>query len=245
MEQKKEFGQGILFTFSNYIYWILLTNIYFVATNALFIFFFMTLTPSFSNIGLYALALIPSGPAISGLFYSMEKLVRTKELSPTADFFYGYRSNLKGTFFIWTIILAIYFVLLIDLQYLRITVTPINQIIFVVLLVLTLIWTMLSINMLIINSRFTFRIRDLVKLSAYYQFIKLKETLGNILILFLVAFATVITTDFLVVFIASLIAMIMMFNSRAMLNHIESNFLKKSSSNNEGETCNTQHVPGS
>ncbi|MER2061060.1 MAG: DUF624 domain-containing protein [Niallia sp.] len=245
MEQKKEFGQGILFTFSNYVYWIVLTNIYFVATNALFIFFFMTLTPSFSNIGLYALALIPSGPAISGLLYSMEKLVRTKELSPTADFFYGYRSNLKGTFLIWTIILAVYFVLLIDLQYLRLTVTPINQIIFIVLLVLTLIWTMLSINLLMINSRYTFRIRDLVKLSAYYQFIKFKESIGNVLILFLVAFATVITTDFLIIFIASLIAMFMTFNSRAMLKHIESNFLKKSSSNNDGTTYESQQIHGS
>ena len=227
MEHKKEFGQGILFTFSNYVYWILLTNIYFVATNAIFIFFFMTLTPTFSNIGLYVLALIPSGPAISGLLYSMEKLVRTKELSPTADFFYGYRSNLKGTFFTWTIILAVYFVLLIDLQYLRITVTPVNQMIFIVLLVLTLIWTMLSINMLMINARFTFRIRDLVKLSAFYQFTKFKETIGNILILFLVAFVTVFTTDFLVIFMASLIAMGMTYNSKAMLGHIESNFLKK------------------
>ncbi|MFS0658496.1 DUF624 domain-containing protein [Niallia alba] len=245
MEQKKEFGQGILFTFSNYVYWILLTNIYFVATNAVFIFFFMTLTPSFSNIALYALALIPSGPAISGLLYSMEKLVRTKELSPTADFFYGYRSNLKGTFYIWTIILAVFFVLLIDLQYLRMTVTPVNQIIFIVVLILTLIWTMLSINILIINAKYTFRLRDIVKLSAYYLFIKFKETIGNILILFLVGVATVMTTDFLVIFIASLIAMIMSFNSRAMLNHIESNFLKKATSNSMDETYDAPHVHGS
>ena len=52
-----------VFTFSNYVYWIVFTNIYFIAINALFIFFFMTLTKSFSNIGLYALALIPSVPA--------------------------------------------------------------------------------------------------------------------------------------------------------------------------------------
>ena len=241
MGQKKEFGQGILFTFSNYVYWILLTNIYFVATNAVFIFFFMTLKPSFSNIALYALALIPSGPAISGLLYSMEKLVRTKELSPTADFFYGYRTNLKGTFFVWTIILAVYFVLLIDLQYLRVTVTPINQIIFVVVLVLTFIWTMLSINMLMIYARFTFRIRDLVKLSAYYQFMKFKQTIGNLFILFLVAFLTVITTDFLVIFIASLIAMAMTFNSRSIHEHIERNFLKKPHSSKE-EEFNIQQV---
>lgn len=245
MNQQKEFGQGILYTFSNYVYWILLTNIYFVATNAIFIFFFMTLTPSFSNILLYILALIPSGPAISGLLYSMEKLVRTKELSPTTDFFYGYRSNLKGTFFLWIIILTVFFVLLVDLQYLRITVTLVNQIIFIVVVALTLIWTMLSINMLIINAKYTFRIRDLVKLSAYYLFIKWKETIGNILILFLTVVATVITTDFLIVFIASLLALIMTFNAREMLKHIDGNFLKKSSSNNISEKYNAPPIQGS
>jgi len=242
MGQKKDFGQGILFTLSNYVYWILLTNIYFVATNAVFIFFFMTLKPSFSNIGLYALALIPTGFSISGLLYSMEKLVRTKDLSPTADFFYGYRTNLKGTFFVWTMILAVYFVLLIDLQYLRITVTPINQIIFIVVLVLTLIWTMISINMLIINARFTFRIRDLIKLSAYYQFMKFKQTIGNLFILFLVAFFSVITTDFLIIFIASIVAIMMILNSLSTLKHIERNFLKNAPSNKTEEGLNIHQV---
>lgn len=248
MKQQREFGQGILYTFCNYVYWILLTNIYFVVTNLIFIFFFMTLTPSFSNILIYALALIPSGPAISGLLYSMEKLVRTKELSPTTDFFYGYRSNLKGTFFLWIIILAVFFVLFIDLQYLQylqITITPVNQIIFIVVLALTLIWTMLSINMLIINAKYTFRIRDLIKLSAYYLFIKWKETIGNILILFLTAVATVITTDFLIVFIASLLAWIMTFNSRELLKHIDRNFLKRSPSNNISKKYDAPPIRGS
>ncbi|NRG30262.1 hypothetical protein HRF69_24625 [Bacillus circulans] len=82
-------------------------------------------------------------------------------------------------------------------------------------------------------------------MSAYYLFIKWKETIGNILILFFTAVATVITNDFLIVFIASLLAWIMVFNSRELLKHIDRNFLKKSPSNNISEKYDAPPLQGS
>ncbi|WP_299090501.1 DUF624 domain-containing protein [uncultured Metabacillus sp.] len=231
MEERKEFGQGILFIATNYIYWLLVTNLYFILTNSLFIFFFMTLKPSFSNIIVYFLALIPTGPALAALCYSMEKLVRTKELSPTRDFFYGYRKNIKDTFSVWLPILIVYFILLVDLQYLRQSASETSQILSIVIFILTIVWTMLCLNILIINSRYKFRVRDVFKLSVYYSFMKFKQTIGNLLILFIVAFLTVMTTDFFIVFTASIIAFLMMLNMKEMLEDIERNFLKKGSEN--------------
>ncbi|KKI91547.1 hypothetical protein WQ54_14230 [Bacillus sp. SA1-12] len=231
MEEKKEFGQGILFIATNYIYWLLITNIYFILTNSLFIFFFMTLKPSFSNIIVYFLALLPTGPAIAALCYSMEKLVRTKELSPTRDFFYGYRKNIKDTFSVWLPILIVYFILLVDLQYLRQSASETSQILSIVIFILTIVWTTLCLNVLIINSRYKFRVRDVWKLSVYYSFMKFKNTFGNLLILFIVGFLTVMTTDFFIVFTASIIAFLMMLNMKEMLGDIEMNFLKKTSEN--------------
>ncbi|MGM7719187.1 YesL family protein [Metabacillus sp. Hm71] len=231
MEEKKEFGQGILFIATNYIYWLLVTNLYFILTNSLFIFFFMTLKPSFSNIIVYFLALIPTGPALASLCYSMEKLVRTKELSPTRDFFYGYRKNIKDTFSVWLPILIVYFILLVDLQYLRQSASETSQILSIVIFILTIVWTMLCLNILIINSRYKFRVRDVFKLSVYYSFMKFKHTIGNLLILFIVAFLSVMTTDFFIVFTASIIAFLMMLNMKEMLKDIEMNFLKKGSEN--------------
>jgi uncharacterized membrane protein YesL len=231
MEEKKEFGQGILYIITNYIYWLLLTNIYFVVTNSLFIFFFMTLKPSFSNILLYFLALLPTGPAIAAMCYSMEKLVRTKEISPTRDFFYGYKKNVKDTFSVWLPILVVYFILIVDLQYLRESTSDTSQIISIVIFILTLIWTMLCLNILTINARYKFRIRDVWKLSVYYSFTKFKQTFGNFLILFIVAFVTTVTTDFLIVFTSSIIAYLMMLNMKEMLTDLELKFLKPSTEN--------------
>lgn len=228
MEEKNQFGQGILFTFTNYVYAFFLTNIYFVLANSVFIFFFMTLEPSFSNILLYFLALIPTGPAIAALYYSMEKLVRTKELSPTHDFFYGYRKNIKDILSIWFPILIVYFILFVDLQYLRQSPTEANQILSIVIFVLIVAWTMLILNAIAISSRFKFRMRDIWKLSVYYSFMKVKNTVGNMLILFILAFLTTVTTDFLIIFVSSVVVYLLTLNTKEMLSHIEMNFLKSS-----------------
>ncbi|WP_078381659.1 DUF624 domain-containing protein [Sutcliffiella halmapala] len=227
MEQRKEFGQGILFTFTNYVYWISLTNIYFILANIVFLFFFMTLTPTFSNIILYFLALIPSGPAISGILYSMGKLIHEKELSPTKDFLYGYKTKVKSTLFLWSQILLIYFILLVDLQYLRQSASDTNQVLSIVIFILMIVGVMVCINALTINSHFNFRLRDIWKLSMYYCFNKVKCTLGNFFILFLVGVATVITTNFLILFVSSIVAYLILLNQQEMLEDVKKNFVKQ------------------
>jgi uncharacterized membrane protein YesL len=229
-QQQREFGQGSLFTFTNYVYWLFLTNFYFILTNVIFIFFFMTLVPTFSNIIVYFLALIPSGPAITALCYSMDKLVRTKEVSPTRDFFYGYKSNIKGTFSVWLIILIVFFILIIDLQYFRNSPTEMGQILSIVIFILTILWTIISLNAMIINSKFKFRTRDVFKLAVYYSFRKFKSTIGGVLILFILGFLTTVTTDFLVIFVSSLVGYLMMLNSKEILSDIQENFLQTGSS---------------
>jgi uncharacterized membrane protein YesL len=161
----------------------------------------------------------------------MEKLVRTKEISPTRDFFYGYKKNVKDTFSVWLPILVVYFILIVDLQYLRESTSDTSQIISIVIFILTLIWTMLCLNILTINARYKFRIRDVWKLSVYYSFTKFKQTFGNFLILFIVAFVTTVTTDFLIVFTSSIIAYLMMLNMKEMLTDLELKFLKPSTEN--------------
>ncbi|WP_257535663.1 YesL family protein [Mesobacillus foraminis] len=224
--ERKEFAQGILFTFSNYIYWLLMTNLLFVLANAVFIGFFMTLKPDFSNISLYLLALIPSGPAISALFYSMDKLLKTKELSPVSDFIHGYKSSIKTTLAVWISILAAYFILMVDLQYFQQSASSTNQALSIIISLLIVVLSVLSITIMAINSLYKFRIIDLLKLSVYYSFHKFKNSIGNVLILFIVGFASMMTTDFLIIFISSIVAFFIMLNTREILNDIELNFLR-------------------
>src|SRR4051794_22180445 len=107
MNQKNILGEGLFFKITNLIYALLMTNFYFVLTNIIGLFFFLTLEPTFSNVTIYFLALIPTGPAISALIYSIGKLIREKELSPSKDYFHGYKINFKDTMKFWLPLLLV------------------------------------------------------------------------------------------------------------------------------------------
>lgn len=226
MNKHQEFGQGILSVVTNYIYWFMLTNIYFVFCNLIFLFAFITLEPELSNMILIFLALIPTGPAITALCYVMDKLVREKEISPTKDFFYGYKINFKDTLKVWLPILAAIFILIIDLQYFYQDSTRIHQILAIVFLVGLGFLFCILLYVFPITAKFKFRMRDVFKLSIYYSFKKLKTTTGNIGILIIAIFLMLITTDFLFLFIASVLSYVLTLNSRAVINDIEENYTK-------------------
>lgn len=235
MGNKREFGEGILTEVTNFIYWLMLLNIYFILTNIIFLFFFIFLETTFSNISLYFLALIPTGPAISALYYSTGKLVREKEISPTKDFFYGYKINFKDTLKLWIPILIVIFIIVVDLQYFYDKETTFNQVLAGVFLVALILILTLLFYVFPINAQFNFRTRDVYRLSVYYSFKKIKVTTGNIAILFLTVFLMFVISDFIILFISSLVCYILMLNSRDAMEDVKLNFVK----DNEEASPNT------
>lgn len=227
MSGRREFGQGILFTFTNYIYWFILTNIYFVFCNIIFLVAFITLEPVFSNTVLIFIALIPTGPAITALWHVMDKLVRAKEISPTKDFFYGYKLNFKDTLKVWLPMLGAIFILVIDLQYFQLENTGTNQVLAIVFLIMLFFLIYFLFYVLPITAKFNFRVRDVYKLSFYYSFKKIKKSTGNMGMIFITIFLTYITTSFLILFIASILCYLLTSNSREVIDDIELNYTNK------------------
>lgn len=227
MDNGKEFGQGILSVVTNNIYWLALVNFYFIVCNFLFLFFFITLVPSLSNMIIYFVALIPTGPAISALFYTLGKLVREKEISPTKDFFYGYKLNFVDSLKVWIPMLIALFIIVVDLQYFNAEATTKNQVLAGILLVVLLLIATLSIYVFSINANFKFRVRDVYRLSMYYSFTRIKITTGNIAIVFLALFLMFITSDFLILFIASIVAYVVVLNSNPIIEDVKENFIKQ------------------
>lgn len=225
MVDGKEFGQGKIHGFTNHIYWLAQINIYFVLCNIVFLFFFLTLEPSFSNIIIYFLALIPSGPAVSALCYAIGKLVRENEISPTKDFFYGYKLNFKDTLKLWLPMLLVIFILVVDLQYFYLEATVINQILAIVFLVVLILMLGLLLYIFPINVTYKFRTRDIYKLSIYYSFKKVKITFGNIGIFIITLFLMYVISDFLILFIASLVCYALMVNSKEVMDDIKLNYV--------------------
>lgn len=232
----KEYGQGILSVITNHVYWLAILNFYFIACNLLFLVFFLLLVPSFSNIILYFLALIPTGPAITALFYCLNKLIREQELSPTKDFFMSYKKNFLSSLKVWLPMLLVYFILFFDFYFFNIDPSTFNQVLAGIFLVgLGLAFTF-SFYVFLIHSQFHFRVRDLYRLAVYYSFLKVKATTGNVAIVILTVFGMSISSDFLLLFCTSVIGYLIALNSRSLRDDVMSQFIeKKELLNEEGD----------
>src|SRR5699024_9261700 len=145
VENKKEFGQGAFSTFTNHVYWRMLINFDFVSSNIIFLFFYFTLEPVISNLIIYFLPSIPTVPSIAALYYSITHIIHEKDLSPTKDFFYGYKVNFKDALKLWLPLLAVIFVLIIDIQYFNAEQTVMNQIQVGIILVILLFILVVSL----------------------------------------------------------------------------------------------------
>lgn len=227
VENGKEFGQGLFSVVTNHVYWLALLNVYFILSNLVFLFFFITLIPSFSNIILYFLALIPTGPAITALFFTLGKLVHEKEIEPTKDYFKSYKDNFRDTLKVWLPILLVVFILIVDLQYFYAQPSTFNQILAGIFLVALLLIGTFSIYVFSITAQFTFRVRDVYRLSIYYSFKKIKATTGNIGLVILTVFLMNIVSDFILLFLASLVCYFMVMNSKTVMEDIKENFVKE------------------
>jgi uncharacterized membrane protein YesL len=181
MPQKKEFGEGILYTITNYIWWFLLGNIYFGVLNiplifTLLIYFIRPVTVSLpQGFGfVFFLSLIPIGPAITALCGVMGKLVREKDAYFTRDFFKYYKMNFRQSLLIWVAELSILSILYMDLKYFKPQGSQAFSVFFMVIAVLITVWGLYSYPLI---SRFYFKTLDVIKLSIYYSIKKFKITI--------------------------------------------------------------------
>jgi len=115
MSKKREFGEGIIYTITNYLWWFLLGNFYFWLMNIPFVVIaFIMLVNNDSSFNLILiLSLMPMGPALTALLSVMGKVTRKEDVDLTKDFFYAYKVNFFESLFFsisGLIILTIVFV---------------------------------------------------------------------------------------------------------------------------------------
>lgn len=165
---KKNFGEGIVFTITNYIWWFLMGNFYFWIMNIPFIVVYLITSNSGENdLGMFlVLSAIPMGPALTALFSVMGKLVREKDVDITKDFFKAYKTNFFESLFFWSLELLVIGLLYIDKVYIISKFDmPIFEIVFMFLI-------FMCINMIFyifpIISRFYFKKAEVIKISIYY-----------------------------------------------------------------------------
>jgi hypothetical protein len=86
-----------------------------------------------------------------------------------------------------------------------------------------------GVTAMLLLSRFTFRVRDLYRLSLYSLGAQKRVSLGNAGILFVTAFLLTVTTAALMIVIAGAVVYLMCLHSRPLLKFIEQKFTEPKS----------------
>ncbi|MDP4088288.1 MAG: DUF624 domain-containing protein [Bacillota bacterium] len=230
----KDFFDRPLYKITNYIYWFLTANIYFMLLNVLLILFLTgTTEPSQINPGFYFMLFIvclPLGPTFTALLAVMGKLVREKEVSITREYFRSLKQNFKQSMMAWFVVMLLLTVFSVDIYFFSTKASgaffiPIFYAFIIVLLILTL-------YIFPIISRFYLKTTDVFKLSFYLTIKKYKVTFFNI---FAVAVSVYVVRfiPFAILFFGSVVSYALMYYEKDVLKELEEKII--SSSNTGGE----------
>lgn len=204
------FGEGIIFTISDYFLYFFMASIYFGVVNIPLILYLIITSkdPSLDSKLFMFIALIPVFPATSALLSVMGKLFRKKSVNVTKSFFKAYKDN-----FIISIKVGIIQVCLLGIFYIEgLYIDSIGNLQFFRYLIgiLTFICIVINFYLLAIISRFYIRIFDLYKLSIYYLIRKPYIGVVGICVLYLLGFVTYKLSFLLSLYFTSLLGYFVM-----------------------------------
>ncbi|MCP2163394.1 hypothetical protein [Goodfellowiella coeruleoviolacea] len=179
------------------------------------------LVPDPSNAPLFAVAVIPAGPALVAGTYATGRLLREHEQTPVRDFVRGLRLS-------WADILKLWVpaVLVLGLVSLNLGVTATGPARAVVLVVLLLAGLWLA-NVLVITARFSFRARDTARLAAYYLLARWRCALSTLTLLVLAALVLVVTSDWVLLLLLSPALHLLARVTQPLVADVEARFTKK------------------
>jgi uncharacterized membrane protein YesL len=161
-----DYGHGILGRLTAYLYWLVVVTVLLVLTVLPTLVLAALLDRSTANIGLVVLAAIPVGPALSAALYATRDRERSEGLTPARSFWRGYRQNWADVLRIWVpalVVLAIVAYVVANAG-----AAGVSGLHAVVLLVVAAVVLTLALHAVAIVSFYNFRVRDVVRLSAYY-----------------------------------------------------------------------------
>src|SRR5699024_12359901 len=104
MMQDKDITKTKLYNILQYVYYFLTTNILFLITNLIFFIGQLYIPLRISSIFLYFLILIPSGPSITALFFTLRNLIIENNISVARVFVRASKENFGDSMVFWLVL---------------------------------------------------------------------------------------------------------------------------------------------
>lgn len=226
-KNKREFGEGPIYTITNYLFWFLMGNLCFGLLNIPLILILLAIISNGNNplpqgFSIIAyICFIPIGPALAALFSVMGKLVREKDVNITKDFFKAYKVNFLQSLFLFSFEIIIIVALYTDTIFVIARRLP--SILLMLLYAIIILVFIMGLFMMPIQSRFYLKSKDIIKLTAYYTIRKLNITFLNSVILAGIGYIFFKVSPLIIVVIPSIFCYLIMFNEQNILVEIEKN----------------------
>ena len=231
MSNKREFNDGVIVKFFNYVWWFLLGNFYFWILNIPFIFVALGLI-NYGDVDAYMIIIlmlssIPIGPALTALLSLMGKLTREGDIDATKDFFEAYKVNFLDSVFFWILGIIILTLAWIELLYFNnnSSLTLVKIIPTIIIFICIAMW----FHIFPIISRFYLNKKDVLALSSMYMIKKIYVciiSIASAFILWLI-FIKIKFVVILPLFFVSIICYLIMFMEKSMLLDIEEKYNNK------------------
>lgn len=231
MSKKREFNDGVIVKFFNYVWWFLLGNFYFWVLNIPFIFVALGLI-NHGDVDAYMIIIlmlssIPIGPALTALLSLMGKLTREGDIDATKDFFKAYKVNFLDSVFFWTLGIIILTLAWIELLYFNnnSSLTLVEIIPTIIIFICIAMW----FHIFPIISRFYLKKKDVLALSSTYMIKKIYVCIISIAAAFIlwVIFIKIKFVVILPLFFVSIICYLIMLMEKSMLLDIEEKYNNK------------------
>ncbi|WP_203581708.1 glycosyltransferase [Microbacterium hibisci] len=213
--------RGILGRATGVVYWFLLVEACFLLAAAPAFLGLLLLERDASNLPLYALCLVPVGPAFSAAMSTIA--ARSDELTVWPHFWKAYVRNVVDVLWVWVPALALATVLGITIAYgAAVGVDGFFVVAAIVFVVILALWTA---NALVIASFFSFRARDIARLALYYLAARPLVTLGAFSYLLIAAAIVTFTSDWVLALLGVFFAAFAVINAKAMTADIRARFV--------------------
>ena len=208
MNRRPELGTGPLGRVTSSIYWWLVAGLLFVLVTAPGTIPMLFLEQHISNAPLYALFLLPVGPALAALLFAMARREDADEVTPAAYFFRGYTINAVDVLKLWIPASGVLTILAINLGYWQATgMGPWYPTVVVVLMVAVLTWLLTAV---VIASLFSFRTLDTARLAVGLLGKRPLVILGVVGVMAIAGIVVVVTFDAVLLLVAPVVAVLLL-----------------------------------
>ena len=220
---RREFGDGPLAHVVALVYNLLVVELLMLVTTAPGLVLLVLLDRDASNLPLVAACAVPIGPAASAALYTLHHRRRDlTALRPAAAFGHGYRANVRGALQIWIPLVA--WLTIIALNLANFSAAGVPGWWAALLVLVAVAATLWAVNALVITSLFTFRVKDVARLAAYFLVHAPGVAVGNACLIIVAAGVAVLSSEAVLAFLAAVLALILLRTCRPMITEILKEF---------------------